>query len=416
MSDNDIFIANRTFPDAKRMFIRYKTIDEIKNDCCIVLDTNVLLVPYTVGQSSLEEIRKTYFKLIEKNRLIIPGQVAREFANNRPTKLSELHHQLSQSMNNDSKELGKYPLLDSIPEYINALKLHEQIKGLYKEYRTNIKAVLDVVKGWRCDDPVSLMYSDLFNPNIINEPVVDEAEIKAELAHKKKYKLPPGYKDGTKTDDGIGDLLVWKTILELGASQNKSVIFVSGEEKADWWHKSDKQALYPRYELVNEFERVSNGQSFHIVTLSTLLELYGASSMVIDEVRLEEQVLNKNLRFERHKEWYLSQREEIQKRKIQLYREKFKNTQMSNKENSRLHLEEVLEEMVEWFYDNYKQPADGVPHDSREGGYIYCNGGPYDPIQELSCKYPNVIDEIIRLAAEKIYSHGGTEWVKNDEY
>ncbi|MEZ8877446.1 hypothetical protein [Vibrio alginolyticus] len=27
-------------------------------------------------------------------------------------------------------------------------------------------------------------------------------------------------------------------------------MFVSGDEKADWWHQSGKKPLYPRFELV----------------------------------------------------------------------------------------------------------------------------------------------------------------------
>jgi len=413
MSENDIFIAKRTFPDAKRMFIKYKTVDEIKNDCCVVLDTNVLLVPYTVGKNSLAEIRKTYSKLIEQNRLIIPGQVAREFANNRPKKLQELYQKLARSMDNNM-ELGNYPLLDSISEFDEALRIHKQIKEFHEEYRKNIKKVLEIVKGWRCDDPVSLMYADLFKPEVINDPTVVEEDIKKELAHKKEYKLPPGYKDGSKADEGIGDLLIWKTIMEVGAGQNKSVIFVSGEEKADWWHKSEKQPLYPRYELVNEFERVSNGQSFHIVTLSTLLELYDVPSVVVNEVRLEEQVLNRVVREELIKSTLMGINEKL---KIDSFKKRSKIPRKRTIENYLFrHRELVVEEMVEWFYDNYKQPADGVPHDSQEGGYMYCNGGPYDPIEELSEMYPNANEEDIALAADQIYSFGGTEWVKNHEY
>jgi hypothetical protein len=65
---------------------------------------------------------------------------------------------------------------------------------------------------------------------------------------------------------------------------------VSIDEKPDWWYQSEKQPLYPRYELVDEFRRASNQQSFHIVTLSRFLELYGASQDVVEEVRREEQI------------------------------------------------------------------------------------------------------------------------------
>ena len=65
-------------------------MEEIKNECFVVLDTNVLLVPYTVSKTSLQAIRNAYLQLIELKRLVVPGQVAREFAKNRPNKISAL--------------------------------------------------------------------------------------------------------------------------------------------------------------------------------------------------------------------------------------------------------------------------------------------------------------------------------------
>ena len=46
--------------------------------------------------------------------------------------------------------------------------------------------------------------------------------------------------------------------------------------------------MYPRYELVDEFRRTSDGQSFHIVSFSEFLTLFGASPQVVEEVHREE--------------------------------------------------------------------------------------------------------------------------------
>ena len=37
-----------------------------------------------------------------------------------------------------------------------------------------------------------------------------------------------------------------------------------------------------------------------------------------------------------------------------------------------------IEAMVEWFGDNFEDPAQETPYESAEGGYIYIWGGPYD--------------------------------------
>ena len=56
----------------------------------IVIDTNVLLAPYNIGKKSLQSISLIYKTLIEKNQLVIPNQVAREFAKHRASKLVNL--------------------------------------------------------------------------------------------------------------------------------------------------------------------------------------------------------------------------------------------------------------------------------------------------------------------------------------
>lgn len=75
----------------------------------------------------------------------------------------------------------------------------------------------------------------------------------------------------------------------------------------------------------------------------------------------------------------------------------------------------TIEEMVEWFFDHYEDPAQGVPHDSGEGGYQYILGGPYGAREELQEQFPNVDLEDIDEAASQIEAEG-YEWVKKGEY
>src|SRR2546426_531594 len=92
--DFDNTPLNTIYPHAASIFTRLKSLEEIKDDCYVVLDTNVLLALYTTGEEDLlDQCLKTYTHL--KKRLIIPGQVAREFAKHRTTKLAELHMQIA---------------------------------------------------------------------------------------------------------------------------------------------------------------------------------------------------------------------------------------------------------------------------------------------------------------------------------
>ncbi|MBS1983495.1 MAG: DUF4935 domain-containing protein [Bdellovibrionales bacterium] len=286
----DMFAANSIFPDAAAVFTaKPLTLEGVKETACIVLDTNTLLVPYASGAQTLSEIETTYRRLLDAGRLLIPAQVAREFTRNRVKKLSELHQKLFRRRSDlRSFQQGPYPLLETATEYSEVRKLEKELDALVGRYREALTVVIDKVASWEWNDPVSLLYSRLFPEKIVIDMTRPLEKVRDEHASRYRNQIPPGYKDNAKDDEGIGDLLIWLTILEIGAARKQSVIFVSGDEKADWWHRSENQHLYPRYELVDEFRRASHGHSFHIVRFSRLLELFGASANVVAELREEE--------------------------------------------------------------------------------------------------------------------------------
>ena len=64
-----------------------------------------------------------------------------------------------------------------------------------------------------------------------------------------------------------------------------------------------------------------------------------------------------------------------------------------------------LKFMREWFLANYEDPAHSLPYESREGGYIWIYGGPYDPHEELHGKFGEFVPEkvIETLGEELLY-------------
>lgn len=280
-----------SYPDASSIFaVSLSPLEQVRDEALIVLDTNVLLVPYTVNPKSLEDIRRTYARLITEERLFIPAQVAREFAKNRASKIGELFQQLSRKRNKlDTLQVGRYPLLEPLPEYNQLLALEREIDEKVKQYRKALGTILDHIRSWRWNDSVSVIYRELFQPAVIIDPKLEITEIENDLKRRNSNRIPPGFKDASKEDQGIGDLLIWHTILHLGRERKRSVIFVSGEEKTDWWHRSEGEALYPRFELVDEFRRISDGKDFHIAKFSQLLDLFGAEEQVVAEVRNKEE-------------------------------------------------------------------------------------------------------------------------------
>jgi hypothetical protein len=303
MPDIDPFIKNSIYPNAADVF-RSKTepLAIVKNDCLFVLDTNSLLIPYYASSHDLEQITNIYSSLIERRRLYVPGQVAREFVSNRPERIKELFQQITRRVNIIQEfDTSKYPLLSNIPQYKALTKFEEAYNAAIRKYKTQYKELIENmlagIKDWGWSDPVSELYSSLFTKEVVHDfEVIDKEEFKNELERRYLHRIPPGYKDKAKADEGFGDLLIWFTILDLARIYQKNIVFVSGEEKADWVIKSEGQILTARFELVAEFNSIAPNYSFHIIKLSQFLELVSGSTKLITEIKqIEEKFADREL-------------------------------------------------------------------------------------------------------------------------
>lgn len=289
-SINTMFDLEDIFPDATQLFSSHlEPLQSISDSALIVLDTNVLLIPYLTGKSSLESLGQVYRKLVGRKQLVIPARVAREFVRNRSEKIKQLFQQVSRRSNINVSDT-QYPLLESIGEYKSLIEAEQELQLAIKKYRSKISDLKQVIKNWNVEDPVSVLYSKCFTPEII----VDVPDSRDQLAHELRQRYarrqPPGFKDEGKPDEGIGDFAIWKTILHLGKTLRKHIVFVSGEEKTDWWYRSEDTHLYVRAELSEEFRRETEGMSFHMINLNDLLEIFGANEDVVSEVKEAERL------------------------------------------------------------------------------------------------------------------------------
>ena len=62
-----------------------------------------------------------------------------------------------------------------------------------------------------------------------------------------------------------------------------------------------------------------------------------------------------------------------------------------------------LDAMRTWFFQNYEDPAERTPYESREGGYIWIWGGPYEAREELESEFSGVVtDELIEELSDEL--------------
>lgn len=286
-TDRDPLAWNQVFPDAHAVFQRaVPPLEGIRDECLVCLDTNALLAPFATSGENLSLVRAVLERIAKENRLVVPGQVAREFGRNRAQKLGDIFSTLSRLQSQvQLPSPTRIPILEDCSPYKKALGTLEQARKSLDQIRVAIGEVIQEVRAWGWDDPVSRMYRELFDSEVVVDPKIPNDEILEDHSRRIANRIAPGWRDAKKDDSGIGDVLIWHTILHVARERKTHMVFVSADEKSDWWHRSDSQALYPRFELLDEYARASDGCSFRILSLSTLLESFGVSPEAVDQIR-----------------------------------------------------------------------------------------------------------------------------------
>lgn len=292
VDDPKHFILNDTFPDAGSIFKGgYKSVDDIKSTALVSLDTSVLLAPYKLGSASFTAIISIYEALAKAKRLVLPGHVAREYLRRRASELASLVKLLrDQSSRAGSPAAAAVPILEQDPDYTTARKLAQEIDDKVKEARKALDKVIERLSDPVNGDPILARYAPVFADAVfdLKLELKDRKAFDEECAERFSNSIPPGYHDEGKTDNAGGDLLIWKTIIEAAKSKKRDMIFVTGDEKGDWWVRSDRAAFQPRYELLDEFRRHAEGRTIQIVPLHRMIEIFeGTPEAVAEAEQLE---------------------------------------------------------------------------------------------------------------------------------
>jgi len=283
-----------SFPDPlNALNFALEPLEKCLTEGLVVLDANVLLLPFKTGPHALDEIEKAYESLKEQNRLFVPKHALREYLANRPNKIKEFYDQLSKKRNKDYSILATSSIVERSSIYPQLVEAERELKDQVNKLNRLIGSVIDEVRQWQTNDPVSQVYKRLLSPEIIIDEPADKSALEREHQDRLAKNIPPGYKDGGKEKNNIGDFLIWKSILLLGEkNKGRHLVFVSGDEKADWVYRSANETLYARSELIEEYRKISGGGSFHLVDLAVLLRHLKASDNVVAEVRFNESSSN----------------------------------------------------------------------------------------------------------------------------
>ncbi|WP_296615635.1 hypothetical protein [Sphingomonas sp.] len=65
-----------------------------------------------------------------------------------------------------------------------------------------------------------------------------------------------------------------------------------------------------------------------------------------------------------------------------------------------------IQAMVDWFFENFEDPAEETPYNGREGGYLYIYGGPFEAQDYIPDAFPDATEEEQIEAIDRIDADG----------
>jgi hypothetical protein len=235
---------------------------EIWKNSTFILDANVLLNLYRYDEATRNDFLNTLKKI--ESRLWLPHQVALEYQENRhqvikseAKRVERIQSDLDELKSNISTKLNNYPSISSEKFFVKLDQISE-------EFIEEIRSSLFHVKPDEMDF-IRNQLDDLFKGKV-GSPPKNQREldlIYEEGNERYKIKYPPGFKDNDKKDNYLyerlvikqkyGDLILWKQILESAKAKKwNHVVFLTDDDKEDWWREEKGETVGARPELVKE--------------------------------------------------------------------------------------------------------------------------------------------------------------------
>jgi len=284
--DKNYFLYRKQYPDFLSILTgRNLNLAEFNKNAVFVFDTNSLLVPYNLGQESLNEIKRIYQQVLKPERIFVTAQTLREFAKHRSSKISELFTEVDKALSTipTIKDLN-YPILSDLDAYKKLITFKADFVDFIKPYKDILRDLQTSINEWNWFDPVTQLYNEIFTKANVIDATDDEITLADEFEQRMKDGIPPGNKDENKEVNAIGDFLIWKAVLELGKLRQVNIVFVTNDEKNDWMLKGNKKSISTRFELVDEYCRFTGGKLFTCLSFAEFLKIQGAQADVVTEV------------------------------------------------------------------------------------------------------------------------------------
>jgi len=269
-------------------------LSELWKNAIFVFDTNTLLNMYRYNRTTFKQYIEVLKELASKDRVFMPNQVGIEFFRNRMGVIRQYKKSYDDLIKTIDSFKGQLSSKYRHHPFVDVSKLREDVEASLKTIEAEIKKKQDKHPDWIQTDEVLEAITKIFSKCTGEAYTESELEaIYAEGARRYEKEVPPGFKDMNKEGERqYGDLIVWMQMIAFAKNKQKPLIFVTGDEKEDWWLLNEGKRIMPLPQLRREM-RLEAGVDFHAYTADNFLEEYNKGrdgggkidSEAIDEVR-----------------------------------------------------------------------------------------------------------------------------------
>jgi hypothetical protein len=210
-------------------------LEHLWSSCLFCFDTNVLLNLYHYS----EPTTKAFLDILTSlgNRIWMLHHVALEYHHLRcGIILKELapYKDIAVSLRRIEETLAKSPTEHPFVKTQTVTRFKRMSKSLLKELEEGQEIHQRLLKN----DPILDKLTVLFD-NRTGEPYSAERlqQIEKDGDTRNNGGIPPGHCDKGKDLNKFGDLIIWMQMLDKAKADKRGIIFVTNDEKKDWWHK-----------------------------------------------------------------------------------------------------------------------------------------------------------------------------------
>jgi hypothetical protein len=273
----------------KQSFIGYyaptsEQYEILWKEALFVLDTNVLLSLYRLPTLARDELLGVLDLL--KDRLWIPHHVGLEFQRGRLNVIANERRSTEEALSAAQNVVGQ------VKSKVEGLQIDKRGLGiaskplldeLEKSNQKLIDAITEIHKSQldvSSTDDVRQKLDELLDGKVGKPPTTQEELDCLVSGGEDRFgmKIPPGFADADKAKNPndsyfiydhikyerkFGDLILWKQLLHhVKETKTLKVLFITADNKEDWWWREQGKTIGPHPELMREINREGGVELF----------------------------------------------------------------------------------------------------------------------------------------------------------